>query len=136
MKNNKGITLITVIISIVVIIIITAVTINISSNVSELVQYEEVETNLMLIQSKIKILSDKKAIGEITDAELYGVPQGSGDYAGWYLLTQEELDNMKLDKLFAEDSYYVNYEDNDVAFGDGIEYKGVTYYKLSEMKEF
>lgn len=135
MKNNKGITLIGLIITVIILVIISAVTISISTNIAGLAEFETIETNLLLIQSKTKVMADKKAIGEITEEDLLGTKQTSGTYEGWYLLSQANLDEMGLKEAKAEDEYYVNYENDDIAYGTGIEYKGVKYYKLSEIKK-
>ena len=42
---------------------------------------------------------------------------------------------MGIKKANATNRYYVNYENDDVAYGAGFEFQGKTYYKLSEMKE-
>ena len=135
MKNNKGITLIGLVITVVILVIISVVTISISTNIADLAEFETIETNLLLIQSKTKVMADKKAIGEITEEDLLGTKQNSGTYEGWYLLSQANLDEMGLKQAKADDEYYVNYENDDIAYGIGIEYKGVKYYKLSEIKK-
>lgn len=134
MINNKGITLIALVVMVVILVIIASVTVTVSMNVVDVAKFENVETDLLLIQSKAKVIADKKAIGEIEEEELYGTKQDSGEYENWYLLSQTELEDMGLKKAKAEDNYYVNYENDDVAYGVGIEYKGTTYYKLSEMR--
>lgn len=134
MINNKGITLIALVVMVVILVIIASVTVTVSMNVVDVAKFENVETDLLLIQSKAKVMADKKAIGEIEEEELYGTKQDSGEYENWYLLSQTELEDMGLKKAKAEDNYYVNYENDDVAYGVGIEYKGTTYYKLSEMR--
>ena len=77
MKNNKGITLITLVITIVILVIITAVTVNVSTNFIHVAKFENVETELLLIQGKVKVMADKKAIGEIEEEDLYGEKQES-----------------------------------------------------------
>lgn len=134
MINNKGITLIALVVMVVILVIIASVTVTVSMNVVDVAKFENIETDLLLIQSKAKVMADKKAIGEIEEEELYGTKQDSGEYENWYLLSQTELEDMGLKKAKAEDNYYVNYENDDVAYGVGIEYKGTTYYKLSEMR--
>ena len=135
MKDNKGITSTKLIIMVVIVAAILAAIIILSTKVANTTIFENIETDLLLIQSKAKVLADKKEMGEIDESELYGTKQEDGEYKDWYLLSQEELDEMGIKKAKAEDKYYVNYENNDVAYGSGIDYKGTTYYKLSEMKE-
>lgn len=52
---------------------------------------------------------------------------------GWYLLSQDDLNNMGVENVDAADKYYVDYENDDVAYGKGIENNDKTYYKLSEI---
>ena len=133
MNNNKGITLIALIIMVVLMIIIASVTINTSNKIAEAANFENIKTNLLLIQSKCKIIAEKNAIGEITEDELYGTKQLIGDYSNWYILSRNDLNNMGLKDLNDEDGYYVDYENDDVAYAKGITYNKVLYYKLSEM---
>ena len=134
MKNNKGITIIALTVAVIILAIIVAVTVTIGTSMVDTAKFENIETDLLLIQSKAKVLADKKAIGEIEEDELYGEKQNGGQYNGWYLLSQDDLDEMGLKKAKAEDNYYIDYENSDVAYGVGYEFDGATYYKLSEMR--
>ena len=133
-KNNKGITLIAMILTVILLIIIAGVSVSVGTNIIETTKFKALETDLLLIQSKIKKAANEKAIGEITEEELYGTKQESGEYEDWYLLSQTDLNKMGLKDLDAEDNYYVDYENDDVAFGIGFEYRETTYYKLSDIK--
>lgn len=133
MKSNKGVTIVALVITVMILMITATITINISSGIIGEAKYEGLKTTLLLIQSKIKVMADKKAIGDITEEDLYGTKQTSGEYENWYLLTQANLEHMGIKDADAEDEYYVNYENDDVAFGAGFEYEGTTYYKLSDM---
>ena len=135
MRDNKGITIITLIVTVAILIIITGVTISVSTTIVDLTKFENVKTDLLLIQSKAKVLADQKAIGEIEEEGLYGTKQIGGEYDGWYLLSQTDLDNMGIKEADASDNYYVDYENEDVAMEIGIEYKGIIYYKLSDIME-
>lgn len=135
-RNNKGITLLSLIVTVVILVILVATAITASVNISGSAKFENVQTSLLLIQSKCKIMGEKFAIGEIKEEDLYGEKQTEGEYSGWYLLTDADLYDMGLRELKAEDGYYVNYETDNVAYGIGISYEGQKFYKLSEMKEF
>ncbi len=135
-KSNRGITLITLIVTIIVLTLITAVGVSLGINMTGVARFETIETNLLLIQSKCKILAEQVYIGEIEDDELYGTKQTEGTYSGWYLLSQADLNSMGLTSLDAEDSYYVDYENDDVAYGRGISLEGVTFYKLSDILNY
>lgn len=135
-KNNKGITLITLIITVILLAIIASVGVSLGVNITGTAKFENVETNLLLIQSKCKVKSDQKYIGEIEESELYGTKQTEGEYAGWYLLSQQDLNEMGLEDLKAEDNYYVDYENDDVAYGIGIGFEGNIFYKLSDILDY
>ncbi len=129
-KNNKGITFVALIVSIVILIIIAGTSIYVGMDISETAKFESVKTDLISLQGKCKIVAEKNAIeGE----QLYGTKQESGDYQGWYLLSKADLIEMGFDNLATGDNYYVDYENDDVAYGKGITYDGITYHKLSEI---
>ena len=135
-EKNTGITLIALVITVILLIIITGVTINFGVNITGTAQFENIETALITIQSKCKILAEKKAIGDIEEDALYGtkVTEENSEYKGWYLLSQEDLNDIGAKKMNAKDGFYVDYDNDDVAYAKGVTYNGQTYYKLSEMQ--
>ncbi len=135
-KNNKGITLITLVITVILLAIIASVGVSLGVNITGSAKFENVETNLLLIQSKCKVKADQKYLGEIEESELYGTKQTEGEYSGWYLLSQQDLGDMGLEDLKAEDNYYVDYENDDVAYGKGIGFEGNVFYKLSDILDY
>ena len=130
-RNNKGITFVTLVISIILLMILAGTSVYVGLNISETAKLENIKTNLISLQGKCKIIAEKNAIEE---GELYGTKQESGEYKGWYLLSKADLVKMGLNNLDDKDNYYVDYENDDVAYGNGITYKDVTYHKLSEIK--
>jgi len=135
-KDNKGITFITLVITIVVLAIITSVSVSFGINIMRTAKFENVETYLLLIQSKSKMLEDSIAIGEIDEDERIGVKQDGGPYEGWYRLSQADLNEIGVNKAKEEDGYYVDYEGEDVAYGKGISLDDVTFHKLSEIMKY
>ena len=133
LKNNKGITIIGLVVAVIILMIMATITVNISLGIINTAKFENVKTELMLIQTKVKVMADRKAIGEVTEEQLYGTKQTSGTYSGWYLLSQDDLDEMGIENADANDTYYVDYETDDVALGVDVNYDGTTYHKLSEM---
>ena len=133
LRNSNGITLA---VTIIILIIISTVSIHVSFDLIKTARFENVKTDLLLIQSKCKIKAEQKAIGDIEEVDLYGTKQeNAGEYNGWYLLSQEDLQSIGVEDADASDKYYVNYENDNVAYGKGIENDGKTYYKLSEILE-
>ena len=59
MKNNKGITLVSLVITIVVLIIISGLTVNLSNDVIKQAKLQDLKTNMLLIQAKAKTLSEE-----------------------------------------------------------------------------
>ena len=133
LKNNSGVTITVLVCTVIILVILAAVSINVGSNLIDKAKFENVKTDLLLIQSKCKVKAEQKAIGEIKEEELYGVKQTEGTYNGWYLLSQDDLNNMGIEDIDVSSNYYVNYEQGDVAYGEGIVNDNKTYYKLSEM---
>lgn len=135
-RNDKGITLISLIITVIVLIIITYVAVNLSIGVSETARFQNIETYMLLIQTKCEYLSNEKAIGEIKEDGLYGELQTTGDYSGWYKLKQADLNAIGVKEAKEKDGYYVNYDNNDVAYEKGIEADGYIFYKLSSIRNY
>lgn len=136
MKNNKGITLIALIVTVILLAILAGAAIKMGLGISSSAKFENIETYLLLIQSKVKIMSQDLVIGEIEEGDLKGTKQDSGDYDGWYLLSQSDLNDMGVDKAKAEDGYYVNYDTDDVAYSQGISLEGNTFTKLSDILDY
>lgn len=62
---------------------------------------------------------------------------GIEDTTDYYYLSQEDLNDMEINIEVKEDTYYLvkyNFEDTEVVYTKGYEYKDKIYYKLSEMK--
>lgn len=130
-KNNKGITFITLIITIILLIILTGVSISVGTNIAKEAEFDNIQTYLLLIQTKCEKLANDKVIGNIDESRLYGEKQSDG----WYKLSQGELNDIGVEKAKAEDGYYVNYDSDEVQvkYEKGVERDGQTLHYLSEM---
>ena len=134
-RGERGITLIILVITVIVLLIITSIAIYYGNNSIKKAQLEELKTNMLLIEAKVKgyveevdhemgvnpsSLSDseKNAIREsiyTTKAGLQKVsgssvtipPEMSIDTANAYYLTEESLKNMGLEKLKNSEGTYV-----------------------------
>ena len=157
-KSEKGITLITLMLTIAILIIISYVAVRISIGISQVAEFENVKTYMLLIKSKCEILINEKAIGE-REESYYGTLQNEGDYSGWYKLSQGDLNDIGVNSgtaaktdidgkvstsksgkgADADDGYYVFYnEENatvDVAYEKGVVKDDIIYHKLSEFPE-
>lgn len=148
--NEKGITLTTLVIMIIVITILASVTVYVGGGIIKKANLQNVNTNMMLIQAKTKTIAEKAKFNKDTSiykgtklAEVSG-NQKIEKFLGknvievndnTYLLSQQDLNEMGLEKVNIEDGYIVNYETEEVIYVKGFEANGQTYYKLSEMKE-
>lgn len=149
-KNNKGITLVSLVITIIILIIITSVTIYTGNNVIKQVTLQNVNTDMMLIKAKVKTIAeqakfnkdnsnykgtplvqvfDNKKIDKLVDEEIVE------DITKYYLLSKSDLDSMGLEKIDIADGYLVNYENEEVIYVKGFKNGDKVYYKLSDMKD-
>lgn len=135
-KENKGITFISLILTVILLAIVASVSVSMGIGFMESAKFENIETYLLLIQSKSKIMSDKIAIGELDADEIIGDKQESGEYAGWYKLSQGDLNQMGVNKAKAEDGYYVNYDDLDVAYEKGVTLDDTIFYTLTQILSY
>lgn len=58
-KNNKGITIVSLVIVIIVLIIIAGVSIGVGGNVIKSAKLQSINTNMLLIQAKAKVIAEE-----------------------------------------------------------------------------
>lgn len=153
-KNENGITMIALVITIVLIIILATISIKIGSSVISETKLQTIRTNALLIQTKVKTISEKHNFDSDSNPFI-GVnitSQGQEeilekvktimglqeikDEDYYYVLSKEDLNNMKLEKVNIDDGYVVNYKTNEVIYLRGIEDSDDTLkYKLSEIAQ-
>lgn len=121
MRNDKGITLVTVIIMIIIIAIITSVSVINGTRTVKDAKESAKEQNLAAVKAAVSEISMKKGTAGVltpANAMIYGtsvknvleVVDSSLD--NWYVLEQEDLKEMGLE--YVSDMYVVNYQDNEV----------------------
>ena len=148
-RNQKGITIVSLVITIIILLIIGGTTVYIGTSVIKQATLQTVNTNMMLIQAKTKtiaeqakfnnnkdnykgtVLSDVSGNKKIDKLLETGIIEDTSKY---YLLSQDDLVSMGLEKIDIEDGYIVNYETEEVIYVKGYENEGVTYHKLNDMK--
>lgn len=148
-KNQKGITIVSLVITIVILLIIGGVTVTVGTSVIKQATLKTVNTNMMLIQAKAKTIAEQAKFNNNTDnykgiilSEISGDKKvdkvlDAGiieDASKYYLLSKDDLVSMGLEKIEIEDGYIVNYETKEVIYVKGYENDGITYYKLTDMK--
>lgn len=147
--NQKGITLLSLVITIIVLLVIGSVTIYTGSNIIKKASLQTINTNMMLIQAKVKTISEQAKfnkdtskykgtkVSEVIDNEKIEelvTNKVIEETEKSYLLSQEDLNQMGLEKVKVEDGYVVNYETDEVIYVKGFEANGELHYKLSQMK--
>ena len=142
MKKNKGITLVSLIITVVLLILLAGTTTYVVDRITKTMNVENVKTDLLLIQAQIKTIAEKNSfnseenplIGTLSsiDTEKYGV-EAERDY---YLLSREDLKTMNLENIEYDNGYYVCYETEEVIYIKGVKNNnGDTLYTLTQIKE-
>ena len=154
-KNAKGITLVALLITIVVLAILTTITLNFGGHLFNTVKLKTLDTNILLIQAKVKVLSEKSQFDDSTSligikvSELGSsnekvnalkskgvIQEGEESYKDYYLWTQEDLNTEGLDaiQLKSTEAFIVNYETEEIIYYPGyIHTDKNTYYKLSDI---
>ncbi len=149
--NSKGITIVALTITIIVLLIIASVTVYVGDNVIRQAQLQTINTNMMLIQVKVKTIAEQANFNkDASDTSGYKgtkmnassmqkiIDSGaikSEDAEKFYLLSKSDLNEMGLEKINIENGYLVNYETAEVIYVKGFSNDGKTYYKLSDMKQ-
>lgn len=148
-KNQKGITIVSLIITIIILLIISGVTVYVGTSVIKQATLQTVNTNMMLIQAKTKTIAEQAKFNNNKDnykgtilSEVSGNKKIDeminvgiiDDTSKFYLLSKDDLVSMGLEKIEIEDGYIVNYETEEVIYVKGYENDGITYHKLTDMK--
>ena len=137
-KENKGITLVTLVITVIILVILAGTGVSIGLNLTATAKYTNVQTYMLLIQQKCEYVENEVVIGEMEEDDRYGELQEDGDLPGWYKLSQGDLNEMGVKVQKQKTGYYVNYNTEkgvDVIYKPGVVNDGETYYKLTEMLE-
>lgn len=137
MKNNKGVTLASLVITIIVLLIIAGITTNLSNEIIKQAKLQDLKTNMLLIQAKAKTLAEEvnfetanldpnntehaEKIGTIKTNKLIGTAfesctetiktaatsAGVTEPTDFYYLSQENLLQMGINIEVPEGAYYL-----------------------------
>lgn len=145
-QSEHGIALITLVIIIIIILIIAGVVIYKGASVLEEAKFEDIKTNMLLIEAKAKVILEDKKIDDTV--QLIGSQEkpddlqteSTEDLTEYYYLSAEDLETMDLGNIVLSDGeyYLVKYDlENlqvEVFYTLGVQNSdGIMYYKLSEM---
>lgn len=155
MKSQNGMSHIAWILAIVVIIGLVLCALFFSKTKLEDEVLKMYETDMLLIQGKVKVLS-KEAIVKGNDDGLKGkkieenledetikklledgvISKEEKDFSKYYIIDKQTLDEMGLTDVKIRDGFYiVNYNTDEIIYAKGITIENNTYYKLTEIKE-
>lgn len=138
LNNQKGITIISLILAVILMLILVGVSIRFGTEAVDKSIEEDIKNNMLLIQGKCKIIKDKN---DFESTGLLGIPanEASGykiefdlpNKKNAYILTQEDLNNNGLGNIITSNTefYVVDYDTCEVYYSLGINGK----YALSEM---
>lgn len=155
MKSQKGMGHLTLILCIAIIILFIIGIISVVKNNIEKEKLETLETNMLLIQGKVKVISqeskiqkkeellkgrklsdsiEEEAIKVLLDNNI--ILQEETSFSKYYILDKSHLDEMGLEDIKVEEGYYiVNYDTDEIIYAKGIKIGKEIYYKLSELEE-
>ena len=153
MKNQRGITLVTLVITIIVLLILASITVNISLDTIKSSKYIAFKTEMQLLQSKIDeiyssnkdnlseygvdMTSDQKKIFDISvineilstkDTSLEQLMQEFKYFSQDYLVNTLKIDGITRD-------YYINMDKRIIISVEPVEYEDVNYYMLEQMSD-
>ena len=142
-KDNKGITLIALIVTIIVILILASVTTYTGIEAYKNSQVTKFVTQMQLLQAKVDDLVETKGVEELNNIGVSAVTTNQETNAIVNAFKQDEIataDTNKykvftVDKILeildvedVESSIIVNFETREIVSSTGIEYEGKTYY--------
>ncbi len=145
MTNEEyGITAIKLIFTVIILAVIISGIVFIVKKLWQDNNVKDIETDLLYIKAKCKIIHDKNIIDK--NEQLLG--ENIKEYSAnekineivsqsqkWYRLSQGDLEAIGLGDLKYEDGYLINYDEEDVIYAKGIEENEQIYYKLSELEK-
>lgn len=157
MRNNKGITIIALIITIVLTLILLSVVIKFGTNEIDRAKIEDLKSTMLLIKGRAQVSKEKtnfekdyseKGVIQINDN--LTLPEGKtydlssiqselnalADKSQLYIWEQTALNNNGIDyEITSDDFFVIDYNNMEVYSSIGYSFEGRTYYSLSQLQE-
>lgn len=155
MKNQKGMGQIMLIFWLIIIIISIIGIIYFALSGLSKEQIETYETDMLLIQGKVKVISQEavlqkneehlkgiklsdniedKKVKELIEKQV--ISEQEPNFTKYYILEKENLEEIGLTDINLKNGFYiVNYDTDEIIYSEGIRIGENTYYKLSELKQ-
>lgn len=140
--KNKGVTLISLVITIIVILILVTVTVYNGANTVNSSKLKVFETKLRIMQAEVNNLYGRWKSGEINPDEIgvainsSGVSSQAFSYTGkspegYRYYNRETINELNIEGVEGE-TYFVNVRTRSVISYEGFEYEGTTYYEITQ----
>lgn len=127
LKSNKGITIVTLVVTIIVILILTSVTVTSTYIGLDYKRYKSMCSDVELLEDKI--LYFYRQYGELPIGnEATDLPNEIDNDHIFYEVNTNKLSNVTLNYGDVDDVYIVDSETFEVYYLNGIEYQDVIYY--------
>ena len=155
MRSQKGMGHLMLIICIAIIILFIIGIIYIAMQSIEKEKIETYQTDMLLIQGKVKVISSEATIQKkeellkgrkVTDAledeqikkllENNVITQEEKSFSKYYILEKTHLEEIGLNTIELKEGYYiVNYDTDEIIYSKGIKMRENILYKLSELEK-
>ena len=143
------------ILKLIIVIAIVAIAFFIAKNAFNMLKQKEIddiETDLLLVQAKVKVIKGKSDVSSNTDVYvgtkaseiedesikefLKSLNIDESDFEQYYVLSSEDFDRMEIKdelKKVEHNVYIVNYDTAEIIYRNGVEVEGNNKYKISEI---
>ena len=155
MKNQNGMGHLMLIICIAIIILFVLGLVYVIRESIEKEKIETFQTNMLLIQGKVKVISQeatiqkkeellkgRKVADNIEEEQIKNlldnqvISQEETNFSKYYILEKSHLEEIGLNNIELEEGYYiVNYDTDEIIYSKGITKGKETLYKLSELEK-
>ncbi len=162
LKNNKGITLVALVITIIILLIIASISVYEGKKLIKQAKIQTLETNLLAIRAKAKEYGEnvaaknwavkeeeKQTKNEEEFSNTYKFAAFNATGYSWYdssyvyfSLNKAAFDNMELTDIYDDDDteYIVGYNSTDlskleVIYKNGVTYNNIIYYTLTDLQQ-
>ena len=148
MREERGITLITLVVTIVVMLLLSGVVIYNGTKTIQTTKKTVFISELEMIQAKVDTIYERRKLGqkeieyydalgeglEGIDSEVLKQALGGTSKQGFRYFSRQSLEDLELENITQE--VIINYDTREVISLTGIELEGVRYYKLSEIPNY
>lgn len=150
--NRRFFRTIRLLIIIAIIIAVGVVGLNYALKLLKQKQNDDIRTDLLLVQARIKVIKGKAEVSSNTEVYvgtkiseyhdnnvkdfLKNIQINESQFEKYYILSMQDLEKMGISgelKNPEDNQYIVNYETADVIYKKGIEENGDTKYKISDI---